>query len=174
MVSRLVAGLCVLACVCSAAFAQSPFGSATVTGPVRVDGQNVTGAVQVMNAARISTGDEASVVLSLVRGGEVKLAGQADIVASTDATGPRIQLVCGELNVLNTTPTTVVSANGARVFARNGKVVVTQGTKTTVVKKGKTKDFSGGMMVSIAEPGSDVVVHSNVACDCNCGNNGRP
>lgn len=174
MVSRLVAVPVALALSSVAAFAQSPVGSAAVTGPVRVDGQNVTGTVQVNNAARLSTGDEASVSMSLARGGEVKLAGQADIVATTDAIGPRIQVVCGEVNLLNTGPATIVSANGARVFARAGKVVVTQGTKTTVVKKGKTKDFDGGLVVAVSEPGSDVVVKSNVACDCNCGNTGRP
>ena len=72
MVSRLVAVPVALALSSVAAFAQSPVGSAAVTGPVRVDGQNVTGTVQVNNAARLSTGDEASVSMSLVRGGDCR------------------------------------------------------------------------------------------------------
>jgi hypothetical protein len=128
----------------------------------------------VKSAARISTGDEGSVSLTLAQGGDVKLAGQADVIATMDAAGPRIQVVCGEVNLVNVGKATILSANGARVTARAGKVSVTQGGKTTVIKKGKAKDFGGGLVVTIDEPGSDILVKSNIACDCNCGNTGRP
>lgn len=152
--------------------AQGPIGSATVTGPVRIDGQNVTGSVQVMNAARLSTGDNASVNLALAQGGQVMLAGQADVIVTHGSTGPLVQLICGEVSTASTVPATIVSTNGARVFAKEGKAVVTAGGKVTTVKEGKSKDFDGTISVAVAGPGSTAVVTSRIKCNCNCG--GRP
>jgi hypothetical protein len=150
------------------AAAQNQLGSATVTGPVLVDGQNATGTVAVANAARISTGDNASVTLRLAQGGEIMMAGQADVIVTSTPAGPHVQLICGEVSVTSTAPATIVSTNGARVYSKVGRSVVTEGAKTTTIKEEKTRDFDGTISVAVSGAGATSVVTSRIKCNCNC------
>lgn len=165
---KLVALPLALALATSVASAQNPIGSATVTGPVRVDGQAASGAIQVQNATRLSTGDNANVTFTFAQGGVVGLAGQADVVVTRAAAGPYVQLVCGDVTVTTSTPTTVMNVNGGRVMAKEGRVTVTEGGKVTVIKKGKEKDFGGPITVAVDGAGSVAVVMSKIKCNCNC------
>jgi hypothetical protein len=156
----------VLALMSSASPAQSPLGTATLSGPVRLDGLKASGSVQVVNGSRLSTGDNATVTIALGPGNEVMLAGQADVVVSSGASGPVIQVVCGDVTVRSTAPATIVGASGGRVTAKEGRVTVTSDGKTTTVKEGKEKDF--GNTFSVAAAGTTVLVSSNFACNCTC------
>jgi hypothetical protein len=147
--------------------AQGQLGTATVTGNVLVDGQSATGTVPVTNAVRLSTGDNSSVKLSLAGGGEVTLAGQADVIVTSGTAGPHIQLICGEVAVTSTAPATIVSTSGAHTVARVGRAVVTEGGKTTTVKT-KAKDFNNPISVAVTGADSTVVVTSHIKCNCNC------
>jgi hypothetical protein len=148
--------------------AQGGLGTATVTGPVLIDGQSATGTVPVTNAARISTGDNASVTLNLAQGGVVMLAGQADVIVTATPAGPHVQLICGEVAVTSTVPAAIISLNGGRVFAKAGRAAVTEGGKTTTVKEGKNKDFSDPISVAVTGADSTGVVTSRIKCNCNC------
>lgn len=157
-----------IALMSSVSIAQSPLGTATVTGPVIIDGQSASGTVQVANAARISTGDNASVNLKLAQGGEVMLAGQADVIVTTTPAGPHIQLICGEVTVTSTVPATTLSLNGGRVLAKAGKVSVTEGTKITTIKEKKSKDFDSPISAAVSGADTTSVVTSRIKCNCNC------
>jgi hypothetical protein len=152
----------------SVSIAQGQLGSATITGPVLVDGQTATGTVAVVNATRISTGDNASVTLRLAQGGDVMLAGQADVIVTSSPTGPHVQLICGEVTVTSTVPATVISTTGARVLAKAGHVVVTDAGKPTTIKENKTKDFGGTISIAVNGADSTAVVTSRIKCNCNC------
>jgi hypothetical protein len=157
-----------IALVSSVSAAQGGLGSATVTGPVLVDGQIASGTVAVATATRFSTGDNASVSLKLAQGGEVMLGGQTDVVVTSTPAGPHVQLVCGEVTVTSTVPATIVSRDGARVFSKDGRAVVMDAGKSTTVKEGKTKDFNDPISVAVTGAGTSTVVTSRVKCNCNC------
>jgi hypothetical protein len=160
-----------LALATSVSTAQGQLGSATVTGSVLVDGQAATGTVAVANAARLSTGDNASVALHLASGGDVMLAGQADVIVTSTPAGPRLQIVCGEVTVSSTVPATVVATNGLRVMAKTGHVMVTdvgKGNKSTTLKESKAKDFGNNVTVAMDGANSAAVITSQSKCNCNC------
>jgi len=165
---KFLALLVALTLTSSVSIAQGQLGSATVTGPVLVDGQSATGTVAVVNAARISTGDNASATLRLAGGGDVMLAGQADVIVTSTSAGPRIQLICGEITVTSTVPATIVSTSGLRVTSKTGHVEVTDAGKTTTIKETKAKDFGNTIAVAISGANSTAVVTSRVKCNCNC------
>lgn len=157
-----------MALMSGVAAAQGPLGTATVSGPVLIDGQSASGTVSVTNAARISTGDNASVTLNLAQGGVVTMAGQADVIVTATPAGPHVQLICGEVSVTSTVPAAVISQNGGRVLAKAGRATVTAGGKTTPIKQGKDKDFNDPISVAVTGADSTAVVTSRIKCNCNC------
>jgi len=166
--SKLFALSLALALVSSVANAQGSLGTATLSGPVLVDGQVATGALPLGSAVRVSTGDNGSVSVKLAQGGEIVLAGQADVIVTNTGAGPHVQLVCGAATVTSTVPSTISSLNGANVQARSGKAVVTSAGKSTTVKSGKTKDFNDPVSVAITGAESTAIVASHAKCNCNC------
>lgn len=152
----------------SVTIAQSQLGSAAVNGSVLVDGQPATGTVAVGSTTRLSTGDNGSVALHLAQGGDVTLAGQADVIVTSTSAGPRIQVICGDVTVSSTVPATVVSTDGLRVMSKTGRVRVTDGGKETTLKETKEKDFSH--MITLAPDGANsaAVVTTHTKCNCNC------
>ena len=148
--------------------AQGPLGTATLSGPVRVDGQVATGSVSVGNASRISTGDGATVQLALAGGGEIRMTGQADVVVTTSATGPSIQLVCGEVTVTSTAPARIVSPSGARVASTAGNISVVSEGKTKTIKEGKSDNYGQQVIATVTGPGTTAVISSGMRCHCDC------
>lgn len=148
--------------------AQGPLGMAVVSGTVRIDGQVATGSVPVGMVSRISTGKDSTLTLRLAKGGEIKITGQADMAITPGATGPHIQLICGEISVTSTVPATVVAQGGGRVEPEIGKATVSRSGKSTTVKKGKSKDFDDADTVTVPTSDSVVVVKSKANCHCNC------
>lgn len=158
----------IIALGASSTSAQGQLGSAVVSGTVRIDGQVATGTVPVGMVSRISTGKDSTVTLRLAKGGEIKITGQADMAITPGATGPHIQLICGEISVSSTVPATVVAQGGGRVEPEVGKATVSRSGKSTTVKKGKSKDFDDGDIVTVPTADSVVVVKSKANCHCNC------
>lgn len=158
----------VIALGASSTSAQGQLGSAVVNGTVRIDGQVATGTVPVGMVSRISTGKDSTVTLRLAKGGEIKITGQADMAITPGATGPHIQLICGEISVTSTVPATVVAQGGGRVEPEVGKATVSRSGKSTTVKKGKSKDFDDADTVTVPTSDSVVVVKSKANCHCNC------
>lgn len=158
----------VIALGASSTSAQGQLGSAVVSGTVRIDGQVATGTVPVGMVSRISTGKDSTVTLRLAKGGEIKITGQADMAITPGATGPHIQLICGEISVTSTVPATVVAQGGGRVEPEVGKATVSRSGKSTTVKKGKSKDFDDADTVTVPTADSVVVVKSKANCHCNC------
>ena len=155
-----------IALMSGATTAQGPIGSATLSGPVRLDGVSASGTVQVMNAARLSTGDNASGSIALSPNGTVTMAGQADVVVTRGSAGPQIQLVCGEVTVQSTSPVRILSVNGGLVVAKVGRTTVMSGGKPVTIKEGKQKEF--GDTITVDTTDSTVVVTSKIKCNCNC------
>src|SRR3954452_12028690 len=60
-----------------AAFAQGGIGNVTVSGPAQIDGQNASSGGSLGAAARLSTGDGGTAVVTLAGGGELRLEGQS-------------------------------------------------------------------------------------------------
>jgi hypothetical protein len=150
------------------ASAQGQLGSLSITGPALVDGQSASGNVAVGKTARVATGANGAATLALAGGGEVKTGGQAEVVVSAEAAGPRVQLVCGAVTVTSATPATITSQGGSRVFASAGKVVVTADGKSTTIKQGKTKDFGPGASIVVTGANATAVVTSTARCNCDC------
>jgi len=148
--------------------AQGTIGTATITGPVLVDGQVANGTLPVGSAVRVSTGDNGSVSIKLAQGGEILLAGQADVIVTNTGAGPHVQLVCGATTVTSTIPGTISSLNGANVQAKTGHATVTAGGKTTTVKSGKAKDFNDPVSVAVTGADATAIVASHAKCNCNC------
>lgn len=148
--------------------AQGQLGMAVVSGTVRIDGQAASGSVPVGMVSRISTSKDSTLTLQLAKGGEIKITGQADMAITPGASGPHIQLICGEISVTSTVPATVVSQGGGRVEPEIGKATVTRSGKASTVKKGKSKDFDDADTVTVPTADSVVVVKSKANCHCNC------
>lgn len=164
----LVAVPALLAVAAPTTSAQGQLGMAVVSGTVRIDGQVATGSVPVGMVSRISTGKDSSVTLQLAKGGEIKLTGQADMAITPGASGPHIQLICGEISVTSSVPATVVAQGGGRVEPEVGKATVSRAGKSTTVKKGKSKDFDDADTVTVPTSDAVVVVKSKANCHCNC------
>ncbi|MCC6743268.1 MAG: hypothetical protein IT175_05340 [Acidobacteria bacterium] len=158
----------IFAMVPTSTSAQGPLGTAVINGSVRIDGQVKTGSVPVGMVSRISTGKDSTLTLQLAKGGEIRIAGQADMAITPGASGPHIQLICGEITVTSTVPATVVSQGGGRVEPELGKATVTRSGKSSTVKKGKSKDFDDADTVTVPTSESVVVVTSKANCHCNC------
>jgi len=148
--------------------AQGQLGVAVVSGTVRIDGQAAAGSVPISTVSRISTGKDSSVTLQLAKGGEIRIAGQADLAITPGVSGPHIQLICGEITVTSSVPATVVAQGGGRVEPEAGKATLTRGGKTSTVKKGKVKDFDDADTVTVPTADSVIVVKSRASCHCNC------
>ena len=163
-----VAFSAMFAVVAPSTSAQGQLGTAVISGTVRIDGQVATGSVPVGAVSRISTSKDSTVTLRLAKGGEIKIAGQADMAITPGPTGPHIQLICGEISVTSTVPATVVAQGGGRDEPEIGKATVTRSGKSTTVKKGKSKDFDDADTVTVPTSESVVIVKSKANCHCNC------
>lgn len=148
--------------------AQGSLGTATLSGPVRVDGQMASGSLSLGTATRISTGEGSSVQLSLAGGGEVRMTGQADVIVLMAATGPSIQLVCGEVTVTSTTPARIVAPSGARVASTVGTVTAISEGDSRTIKSGKNRDYNQQVIATVSGAGTTAVITSSMRCHCNC------
>ena len=146
------------------AHAQGPLGTATFSGPVRVDGKAASASVSVASATRISTADGATATIALSGGGEIKFSGSTDAVVSLEQQGPSVQLICGQVTVTSSTPVRVVAAYGAKVMSSAGEVMVGAGPKFKKVKAGK--EYEGGDLVIATTSGasSSMMVSTTDSC----------
>lgn len=156
-------------CMTTIAASQGKLGTAVVSGPVLIDGQGASGSMALGPAARIATGDEATVTVTLGGGGEVRLSGQADLVLADRGNTVFLQLICGEVVVNSSVQATIVSREGGRVEVTTGKgSIMPISGKVVEVKQGKAKDFQSGDSVVANGLGSTITVKSKARCSCDC------